>query len=890
MRRFFITLAFALALLLPQAGQSAAQAPAAPASTAAPAGQDGRVEQAKRLARDGKFAEALSLLDSVAAESGPKADDALFQKGLILFSKMKKHEEAIAEFQRLVRLFPGSNLGDDAMYYGGYLAQYHLKDNARALELYTTGYDLYPRGDFRNAIADKMKELGGSATDLETLADSVGVTILRGESADAGPMRMPPETNIADTAPMRPRGANSVTMQFEKAPLRTFIQWVSQVTGKNFIIDDDIAGEITVYSGKPIPFNDVYRIFLSILEVKGFAAVESGNVVKIISRQTAVQSELPIVLDDDASVPTDRIVMRIFRLRSVTAGSAQQILRPLLQPTDQIVVNVETNTMIVTGPGGNIARIAELLRIIDTERTPASVRSYRIQHARAAVIAEKLNGIIAGLSLPGGSAPPFKVVVDERTNMIYVLTDDVLHDQARRLIYELDSDRASERIVKVYNLTFAKADDAVKQLKSLLGLDALDQAPDIGGVLQTVILADPRLNAISLATFAPRVVDLVDSFVVSIDRAPSDSLRTIHIIRLQNASSKELAEMLSKIFATGGATGASPGGVAADAGGPGLADKVTISSDERTNSLLVTAASVDWPKLERVIKELDIRKAQVLIDGVILETNLDEARAIGASLVTADQPLEGHTRGFVRSDPVGFLPTYQALAAQGGLTIGAVRGSIVAAMLNALLTSSKTNVLQMPQILALDNEVATLRVGNLTPVVTSRAVSADNVQIAGSSSIFQNVEYRNIGLNLRIKPHIGEKGDILIESRMEIQNRNTGAEAGLSLPVFTTREIEQKFQIADGDYIVLGGLLRTQDDFTQNETPWLARIPILGTLFKSTRSSESKTVLLIFVRPRVVTDPTEAREITEEERLQYEIESRIRPGDSSSETDKWIPR
>lgn len=878
----------ALVVLLPLSGAIAA-APEPPSPAQSPAA-DNRIEQAKRLARDGKVADAIALLDSVVAESGPKAAEALFQKGLLLFSKLKKDEDAIASFQRLVKIFPESTLGDDAMYYAGFLAQYHLKDTARALELYRAGYDMYPHGDFRNAIADKMKELGGSPGAEQALADSIGVAYVRGAGADAESAKISPETNVAETAPMRPRGATSVTMQFEKAPIRTFIQWIAQVTGKNFIIDDDIGGEITVYSGKPVPFGEVYRIFLSILEVKGFAAVESGNVVKIVTRATATQSELPIILDDEAAVPTDRVVTRIFRLRSIGAASAQQVLRPFLQPTDQVVVNIETNSLIVTGPGGNIARIAELLRIVDTERTPVTVRSHRIEHARAAVVAEKLMGIISGLSVPGGAAPPFKVVVDDRTNMIYILADDALQDQARRLIFELDSDRAADRLVKVYNLTFARADDVVKQLKSLLGLDAIEQAPDVGGVLQTVVIADPRLNAISLATFTPRIVDLVDSFVASVDRAPSESLRTIHIIRLQNATAKDMADMLSKIFTPTGATAGAVGApLGSEANGPGLADKVTISADDRTNSLLVTAAPIDWPKLERVIKELDVRKAQVLIDGVVLETNLDEARAIGASLITADQPLQGHTRGFARSDPVGFLPTYQALASQGGLTVGAVRGSVVAAMLNALLTSSKTNVLQMPQILALDNEVATLRVGNLTPVVTSRAVSADNVQIAGTSSIFQNVEYRNIGLNLRIKPHIGDKGDILIESRMEIQNRNTGAEAGLSLPVFTTREIEQKFQIADGDYIVLGGLLRTQDDFTQNETPWLSRIPVLGTLFKSTRTSESKTVLLIFVRPRVVTDPKQARDLTEEDRLKYDIESRIRPGDTSSEADKWIP-
>ncbi len=861
-----------------------------------------RIEEARRLARDGRAREAVEVLDAVVASTPSAGDRALFQKGLILFSRLKDHESAVSTFEDVVRLYPDSPLGDDALYYAGFVAQFHLRDTARAVRLYQAGYDAYPQGDYRFSIADKLRELTGLAPG-QPLPDSAeprpgtrpapeGISVsTRGDAGTpASSRRTPPETDVPDTSPFRPRGARTLTVQFEKAPLRTFIQWVAQVTGRNFIIDDDVQGEITVYSGTQVPFAEIYRIFLSILEVKGFAAVESGNVTKIVSRQQAASSELPIILDDDAYVPTDRMVTRIFRLKTVAANAVQGLLRPFLLSTDQLLVSPESNNLIATGPGANIARIAELVALLDNERTPLRVETHVVRHARAATLADKLAAIIAGLSPAGVTPPPFKVVADERTNSIYILTDEETHRRTSALILQLDVDRLADRIVKVYALSYAKAEEAARQLKALLGLDAADAAPDFGGVTQTVILPDLRLNALMLSTFAARVVDQVDSYVANVDRPPSDSLRTMKIVRLQNAQATKLAETLSKMFgASSSATGSASTTPATDAGASGLADRVVISADERINALLVTCTPVDWMKLEPVIRDLDVRKTQVLIDAVVLETNLDEARSLGASIMSAEQPRDGQTVGFARSDPVGFLPTYQALAAQGGLTIGAMRGSIVAAMLNALLTSSRTNVLQMPQILALDNEIATLSVGNLTPIVTSRSVSGDNVQIGGTSSIFQNVEYRNIGLNVKLKPHIGDRGDILIESRIEIQNRNLQAEAGLNLPVFTTREIEQKFQIQTGDYIVLGGLLRTQDDYVQRETPWLARIPILGSLFKSSRTTESKTVLLIFLRPRIVTDPGVARDISAEERSQFEAESSTRPGAVVTEADKWIP-
>lgn len=864
---------------------------------------------ARRQAQQGHVDAALAAYDALSTADSPRADEALFQKGLLLFSRLRRFEDAIAVFSDLPRRFPRSRLGDDAFYYAGFIAQFHLRDTDRAVQIYREGYGAYPAGDYRFAMADKIRDLTGlSPEDLERspLPSDTGITpagiVVRRGAGQAGAAgqandatsarnenparRASPETDVSESAPFRPRNAREVTMQFDKAPIRTFVQWIAQVTGRNFIVDDDVAGEITVYSGRAVPFAEVYRVFLSILEVKGFAAVDAGDVTKIVTRAAAAQSELPIVVDDEGFTPTDRVVTRIFRLRTVAAAGALSLLRPFLAPGDQLVASAEANTIIATGPGINIARLAELISIIDTQRSPLSVRSYRVQYARAGAIADKLSSLAGSLALPGGAATPLKIISDERTNTIHVLADDAMHVHVHNLLIEFDVDRNVDRIVRVFPLSYAKAEEVVKQLRALLGLDILDQAPDFGGVTQSVILADIRLNAVSLATFAPRVVDLVDSYIHTMDHPPANELRAMHVVRLQNAQAEALAEMLNKIYAPAAGTTAT-GAVNAT----GLADQVIITADQRTNSLIVTCTSVDWVKLATLIHDLDVRKRQVLIDAVILETSLDEARNLGVMLGTGDQPLEGHTRTLARSDPagVGGLPAL-ALATQSGLTVGVVRGSIVAAMLNALLSSSHTNVLQMPQILALDNEQATLKVGNLTPIVTSRSVGGQNIQIGGTSAIFQNIEYRNIGLNVTLRPHIGDRGDILIESRLEIQNRNLQAGAGLDLPVFTTREIEQKFQINDGEYIILGGLLRTQDDETQRETPWFSKIPLLGILFQSSSNTRSKTALLIFLRPRVINDAETARTLTDEERRQYEAESGTRPGQPSSEAEQWINR
>ncbi|RMH58873.1 MAG: hypothetical protein D6679_03505 [Candidatus Hydrogenedentota bacterium] len=844
-------------------------------------------ERARMLAANGHVDEALQLLEEVKRGAAVgRRDEARFLTGWILFRYKRAYEKAIEEFERLLVEAPDSPYGDDALYYAGFINQYYLKDPAAALQYYRRGYAAFPNGDFRFALADKIRALGGEVPPSESRKGRAVGSERRGggnqRSDETGrksskeDRRFPEETEIAETAPLRPSGTSKITMQFEKAPLKSFIEWIARVTGKNFIIDDNVKGEITIYSGRPIPLSEVYRVFLSILEVKGYAAIESNGMTKIVSRRAAVASEIPIVIDDEAEYPTDRMITRVFQFHTISAGSVQKLIRPFLSGTDQVVINPESNSLIVTGTGKNLRRLAKLIRLIADSRQPLVLRSYRIEYARAAAIATKMTTLIPELtSAPGATPLPMKFLADERTNTLHVLAAPFVQEKVRDLLKELDRNRTAERIVRVFRLEYALAEEVAKQLKLLLGLENPAQAADQASADQTVLMADPRLNSVSVATYAPRVIEMVDSYIQTVDRPPNQRTRRTRILSLKNAQAKELAELLLKIF---------PAEMTpADAFALGLADKVRISPDQRTNSLIITATDSDWKRVKKLIQDLDVRKAQVLVDAVILETSLNEARALGVNITSLEEPASGKTTvvGGSLLVPPGEL-------AEGGLSVSAVRSTAIGPALHALLSSARTNVLQMPQILALDNEKASISVGNLTPIVSSRTVSGDNVQISGSTGIFQNVEYRNIGLNLDLTPHIGDKGDILLELKLEVQNTTQQSEVGL--PVFTNRAIESKIQIANGDYIVLGGLLRTQDDVTKRETPWLAKLPLLGLFFRNTRTSEGKTVLLIFLRPRIVTNTSAAKDVTNEEREKYEVESRMRLRAQDSEVEKWVPQ
>lgn len=802
--------------------------------------------RAREMSEAGRYAEARALLDAFLdrEEEGGRAAYAYFLRARAALA-LEDTASAVADFEKASQAAPASSIADDALYYAAtYAARGGWTERAR--KLYQYALERYPASDFRRALLEGVTALPPPPVLTESIAE---------EEAPAGE-RPPPITRTAlETLPPLPPpgeirraeprrevqpGERTVTIRFEDAPIRSFVEWVAKTTGKNFVVDPEVTGEVTVYGGRPIPLEQILDLFYEILASRGLAVVPGeGGADRIAPRARAAQAVLP---------ERGPFVTRLYRPRVADAGAVQSILRPLASGEDQMLLHAPTNTLILTGPSDNVARLIEIAEALDFPN--ARVEYLPLFRADAPIVAKRLNEVAGALPRKSGEGAP-QVIADPPTNELILIgetrTLGVLHDVAREL------DASTERRVRVFSLEHARAVQLVEALSSLFA------SPTQGEAGRTRFFADPRTNALVIVTSFPPDLEELEGLVRVLDVPSAPVNAEVRVVRLDHADAEEIATALKAVLAA-------PGG---EGGEAALLGPVRITADKPRNAVLVTSRPEDWMRIEALIEDLDRPQPQVLVEAVILEVTLSQLRSLGIELNTLDQPQAGR-RTAVAGSNFGLRANVLAGSASG-LVAGVFEGTTLGPVLNALLSDADVDVLSMPSVLATDNTEASIVVGDLIPIVTSQ-VSTD-LQIQGTSGVQQNIDYRNVGVELRMTPHVGlaEQITMDLEVKVESVRREAVPNSALQLPSFTTRQLTTRAVVSDGDYIVLGGLISDRRERRRNRVPVLGDLPIVGHLFRSESNDKDKTTLLVFLRPRVLTGSTRAAEVTQEAIERYEL-------------------
>lgn len=747
---------------------------------------------------------------------------------------------------------PSSTLVDDALFFAARLLEADSPAGAVALYRRAALHD----GDYRRRAEAAIARL-------------VPIPPARSPTATATAGETPPPATGAP-APRRP-APPGVTIQFQDAEIRQFIRWVSEATGRNFVIADNVTGNVTIYAGREIPVEEIYPAFLAVLEVKGFAAVEGAGVTKIVARAEAARAEGPIYLGPIPDLPPDRVVTRIFRLRHVDAGTLSGILRPLIAPSDVLLVHQASNALVMTGPVANIGRMAEAIEALDVAGPVLSLEVLRLEYAPAEAAAATVREVLAGLVPPGGAPSRTKILPDARTNALVVLGDEEDRRVVRDLVARIDADEARRRAPRAIRLRYAEANDIAAKAREIFALD--------GSAGRGRVVADARTNTLYVSGAPEAVLEALEAFVADADTTGGGAGAVLHVYPLQNTKAEDLAPVLSQLFSGAAAVqtvaigrgtteaapaGGAPGGEAA----AGPVGPVRIVAEPQQNALLVLATPVDYARVRPVIASLDVRKRQVVVDALILEASIEKIRELGVELNTLDPPLPFHTRP-IGGTNFGVRPAVISGQAEG-LVGGIFRGSLVGPTIQALAKSADVNVVSSPQVIAEENREAEIFVGDLIPVITSQVTTTIEVG-AGQPGILQSVDYRNVGVRLKMKPQINDDGFITMEIQVQVEGIREAAvpQSALRLPAFTSRLVTTRSQVRDGDYVVLGGLISEQADRTIQKVPILGDIPLFGLLFRRQSVRRDKTNLIVFLRPRIVTDPDYLLRITEEERGKY---------------------
>ncbi len=607
---------------------------------------------------------------------------------------------------------------------------------------------------------------------------------------------------------------DEVTLNFVNTDIEAVATAIGQVTKRNFLIDPRVKGTVNIVSSRPVPASAVYDIFLSALRLQGFAAVESDGVTKIMLEADA-KLHLNRVTARSAS-GGDRLLTQIYALKYASANQLVPVLRPIISPANTIVAYPSNNSLVITDYASNLRRI---------------------------------DLIVDALDRPGAGEP---VVIP---------------------------------------LRYAAAAEMAQTLGRLLSDGpAATGAQATGGDAATrvIIVPDARTNSLVVRSENPERVARVQAIVSQLD-VPTGAAGNIHVIYLKNAEATRVAQTLRAILsgeAHVGTVTAAPPPPGSGAPAPGSAPLQQASAapiggggivaDPASNAVIISAPDAIVAHLKAVIAKLDVRRAQVYVEALIVELTADRAAEFGVQWQAINDLTGNSTRAFggtnfgARGSGANIIDASVNPGNVGpGINIGVVRGQItlpgigtianLGALARALATDTNANILSTPNLLTLDNEEAKIVIGQNVPFITGQYAQTGS---ATTATPFQTIERRDVGLTLRIRPQISEGGAVRLQIFQEVSSvQNLTNTAGV---ITNKRAVESTVLVDDGQIVALGGLVQDSTSAGVDKVPLLGDIPLLGGLFRYDTRKQSKTNLMVFLRPLVMRDSTAYGGVTTE--------------------------
>ncbi|AOF97064.1 MULTISPECIES: type II secretion system secretin GspD [unclassified Sphingobium] len=631
------------------------------------------------------------------------------------------------------------------------------------------------------------------------------------------------------------------TLNVRDADIRAFIQDAARVTGRTFIIDNRVQGKVSVVTDRPLSRSEYFEIVLSTLRANGLVAVPApGGAYRIQPADGA--SGQPSSVGRGAS--RNSFVTEVFRLRSIDAASALETLRPLVSKEGSVTANRAGNSVVVADYADNIARIRQVIARVD--RDTSATQMVMLKNAGAREIATSLQALVA--SSGGGEnavASAATVVPIDSSNAIAIRGDANTVARLSAMARQLDQQAASGTEIRVYWLEHADAEKLLPVLQQLVG-----QSTN-----QPVTASTPAAGG----------------------------------------SAAPAAQAAAPVAA---ASSGSSSGSGISTRGPAI-----VTRYEGANAIIVAANSDVQRMLGETIRQIDTRREQVLVEAIIVEISDAAAKKLGVQFL-----LGSTSTGFAASNYSNASPNLLTLAGAYGATqlgtttttvvapdgtrtttevqnsgdlastlqqaainsltsaTGAIAGlggsigknGIFGAIINAVKSDTESNLLSTPSVMTLDNQKASILVGQQVPVTTGEALSQN------FDNQFRTVQRQDVGIKLEVKPQINTGGAIKLFLRQEVSSVAGPVSNSSSDLIINKREIETTVTVDDGEILALGGLLDDNERKTIERIPLLSDIPGLGELFKSRSRSRTKTNLMVFIRPTILRSKEDAQKLTQQ--------------------------
>ncbi|MFV7510993.1 type II secretion system secretin GspD [Stenotrophomonas geniculata] len=606
------------------------------------------------------------------------------------------------------------------------------------------------------------------------------------------------------------------------------LRMAARFTGRQFLVDPRVTGKMTVVSDGPVSRTQAYQLLLGALRMRGFAVVENGGISRVVPQADAKLLGGRVGTGGAGG----EVTTRTFALRYENAAALVAVLRPMISPDNPITANPGNNTLVITDYADNLERIARVIASVDT---PAGMDTDVVKLQQG--IAVDVAAMVAPLLDAQGAEPTQKVVVmaDPRSNSVLLRSSSPGRTRlARQLVEKLD--RAQDESGNLHVVYLRNA-----------------QANQLAGVLRGVVAGQSDAAAMgSNEGITPLPGDANRS-------APAQPSQPQQAKTGGNALESQRLDPSRRDPIDAGSTGFSQNGI-------------SVQADVATNTLLISAPEPVYRNLRRVIDQLDQRRAQVLVESLIVEVNQTDAAELGVQWMLGNGRTFGgtHFGGATGGSGLntGARTTLDVLP-KDGLKIGVIDGTInlpgvgqilnMKALATALQSKGGANILSTPNLMTLDNEAASIMVGQTVPFVSGRYVTDGG---GGSNNPFQTIVREDVGLKLRVRPQISEGGTVKLDIYQEVSSIDAQSANSAAGIITNKRALDTSVLLDDGQIMVLGGLLEDNVSHGRDAVPGLGRIPVLGALFRSDTRKRSKTNLMVFLRPHVVRDPAAGQRLT----------------------------
>jgi general secretion pathway protein D len=678
----------------------------------------------------------------------------------------------------------------------------------------------------------------------------------------------------------------AILLNFENTNIREVVKTIlGDILEENYVIDQAVQGTVTVQTGRPLPKEALIPVLETLLRMNNAALVRSKGLNKIVPINEAVQGNLSPRLEEAASIAGYSV--RIVPLRYIGATEMQKILEPFVPKNAILRVDPARNLLILAGTAQELAQWQETIDIFDVNWLEGmSVGLYKLQNTDVKLVVEELNKVL-GPEAATPLAGMFRFVPIERLNGVLVITSQSKYlEEAKTWVERLDQskDTETERFY-VYQIQNGRAEHLAELLQQAFGQGggpgATPAARVAPGRQATELFSSPRggrsggfgssrsSGGFGSSRSGGFGSSRMGGFTASqaLDTSASQEADP----RAFQAENKDAAE---KPRTPSPAAGIEFDFASAAGGDAAKKPEVRIIPDVDNNALLIVATSGIHEKILSVLRKLDVAPRQVLIEATIAEVRLTDKLQYGMEWFFNNEvgDIGGNKfrgTGLVNANGNVLKPALgAAAAASGGFTYALTKAGVVRALLKMAASDSKLNVLSSPQLLALDNQTAEIRVGDQFPVLTSRAAAIGGIGTGGAvtaTPLTSQVSYKDTGVLLTVTPRVNAGGRVTLEIRQEVTDVGAPVTVGgIQNFIFLQRTFESVVTVQSGQTIVLGGLIRSNDTYSNAGVPFLRNLPLIGGLFGTKNKETVRTELIVLMTPRVVRDQSEAQLVTEE--------------------------